>query len=182
MRSPTYFLIKPLDGKIYNNETKSGITTTTSVEDHQFTQRVAEVVKVPINYKGVIKDGDKVIVQHNTFRIQYTNQGEPIPSKYHIKDDLFYLEEQLIYMIIRGEDKIAVFPFCFVKPIIKDVKFEGVKEVENKGVLEYPNHHLLEQGFNKGDTVFLKKDSEYEFNLFDEKLYMMKSNRILCKE
>ncbi len=49
MRSPSYFLVKPLDGKKYDNTTESGIITTTSVEDHRFTQRVAAVVAVPIN-------------------------------------------------------------------------------------------------------------------------------------
>ena len=183
MRSPIYFLIKPLDGKDYNNETESGVITTTSVEDHNYTQRIAEVIKTPIKYNGVIRDGDKVVVHHNVFRTQYNNQGIPLPSRNHIKDDLYYLEEELIYMVVKDNGvKEAVFPFCFVSPLVGDVKFEGVKEVLNKAILKYPNKHLIEQGFIEDDIVFLKKDSEYEFNLFDEKLYMMKSNRILCKE
>lgn len=183
MKSPTYFLIKPIDGKLYDNETDSGLITTTSVEDHNYTQRLANVIEVPLGYKGIISKGDRVVVHHNTFRIQYNNQGLPLPSKHHIKDDLFYLEEELIYMVIKKDgSKEAVFPFCFITPIVDDVKFEGVKEVDNKGVLMYPNHHLVEQGFVEGDVVYTKKDSEYEFNLFDEKLFMMKSNRVLCKE
>ena len=35
------------------------------------------------------------------------------------------------------------------------------------------------KSFNEGDVVGVKKDSEYEFNLFGEKLYMINSNRIL---
>lgn len=182
MRSPLYFLIKPLDGKKYDNTTESGIITTTSVEDHRFTQRVAEVVAVPIGYKGVVEDGDKVIVHHNTFRIQYNNQGVPLPSKYHIKDDLFYLEPELMYMVVKGDEKIAVYPHCFGKPIVGDVKFEGTKEVDNKMILKYPNDDLIRQGFKSGDTIHVKKDSEYQFDIFGEKLYMFKSKRVLCKE
>lgn len=182
MRSPSYFLVRPLDGKKYNDTTDSGITTTTSVEDYRYTQRVAEVISTPIGYNGVVENGDKVIVHHNTFRIQYDNQGVPLPSKYHIKGNLFYLEPELTYMVIKGDEKIALFPYCFAEPIVEDVKFEGVKEVENVMKLKYPNNDLIRQGFNVGDKIHVKKDSEYQFDLFGEKLYMFKSKRVLCKE
>jgi len=181
MRSPLYFLVKPLDGKKYDNETESGVITTTSVEDYKFTQRVAEVINTPIGYDGIIKVGDKVIVHHNTFRVQYNNQGVPLPSKYHIHDDLFYLEPELVYMVVKGDYKEAIYPYCFGSPIVDDVKFEGVKEVENKMKLKYPNKDLIRQGFIEGDTVYVKKDSEYQFDIFGEKLYMFKSKRVLCK-
>ena len=41
MKSPLYFLVEPIGGKLYNDE-KNGIVTTTSVEDHRFTQRLAK--------------------------------------------------------------------------------------------------------------------------------------------
>ncbi len=181
MKSPLYFLIEPIDGKLYNDE-KNGIVTTTSVEDHRFTQRLAKVIQIPSDYDGVVSIGDTVVVHHNTFRIQYNNQGVPLPSKYHIKDNLFFLEPELLYMVIKDNKREAIYPFCFVKPIVGEVEYEGVKEIENKGVLVYGNSDLSRQGFESGDVVFLKKDSEYEFEIFGEKLYMMKSNRILAKE
>ncbi len=100
MKSPLYFLIEPIGGKLYNDE-KNGIVTTTSVEDHRFTQRLAKVIQVPSNHDGIVNIGDTVVVHHNTFRIQYNNQGVPLPSKYHIKDNLFFLEPDLLYMVIK---------------------------------------------------------------------------------
>ena len=32
---------------------------------------------------------------------------------------------------------------------------------------------------NQGDKIGVKKDSEYEFNIFNEKLYMINQNRII---
>ena len=33
--------------------------------------------------------------------------------------------------------------------------------------------------FNQEDKIGVKKDSEYEFNIFNEKLYMINQNRII---
>ena len=41
--------------------------TSTSKEDHTASNRYAEVVSVPINYKGEISSGDILLVHHNVF-------------------------------------------------------------------------------------------------------------------
>lgn len=177
MRSPHYFIVRPFNSERYSNNS-NGLVLNISVEDHNFTQRIAEVISTPIGYEGDVEVGDLIIVHHNTFRIQYNNQGFPLESKYHIEDDLFYVEKELAYMVIKGDgSKIALPPFCFIEPTYIEDKYEGYKENEQICILKYKNRNMT--SFNQGDKVGVKKDSEYEFNIFNEKLYMINQNRII---
>jgi hypothetical protein len=179
MKSPHYFIVRPLNSQRYSNLSQSGLILNTSVEDHNFTQRVGEVISTPIGYNGDVEIGDLIVVHHNTFRIQYNNKGIPLESKYHIEDDLFYVELPLAYMVIKKEtqEKIALPPFCFVEQSYTQDKWEGLIEETQYGYLRYKNRDMKD--FNVGDKVGMKQDSEYEFNLFGEKLYMINQNRIL---
>ena len=61
MRSPFSFIIKPLNGRRYDNIKSIGdieFITSTSQEDHTSSNRFAEVVSTPIDYDGDIKKGD----------------------------------------------------------------------------------------------------------------------------
>ena len=177
MKSPHYFIVKPLNSQRYSNLSESGLLLNISFEDHNFTQRIAEVVSVPIRYEGDVEVGDLIVVHHNTFRVQYNNQGIPLESKYHIEDDLFYVELQLAYMVIKGDKKIALPPYCFVEQTYIEDKWEGLIQEEQYGILKYKNKEMT--NFNQGDKVGMMKDSEYEFDVFGEKLYMMNQNRLL---
>ena len=64
MRSPNQFIVKPLNGKRYDNTKKVGgidLIVSTSEEDHKFSNRYAEVIALPISYKGDIKVGDTLL-------------------------------------------------------------------------------------------------------------------------
>ena len=55
MQSPFSFIVRPLKGKRYDNEKKIGdidFIISVSKEDHKASNRFAQVVSVPINYKG----------------------------------------------------------------------------------------------------------------------------------
>jgi hypothetical protein len=180
MKSPHYFIVKPLNEQRYNSES-NGLIVNVSLEDHNFTQRLAEIIQVPIGYDGPAEVGDTLVVGHNTFRIYYDNKGYQRESKYHIQDNLFYVEPELSYMVIKrnSNNYIALEPYCFVEPLKKDYEYEGVKEEEQFGVLKYANTDMLSKGFKNGDKIGFMKDSEYEFNIEDQKLYMMKQRRVL---
>lgn len=179
IKSPLHIIIKPFNGEEYVRKSKSGIITTTSIEDHNFTQRLAEVVIVPEINPNNIKKGDIIIVHHNTFRTQYSNQGVERPSMYYIKDDLYYIEEGLYYGVVDGDNINMIDTFCMVEPIVSTVDFEGVKEIENTGKIIYMPKWMRKNGLKENSTVFFKNDSEYEFNILDKKLYLMKTKRIL---
>lgn len=180
MKSPHYFIVSPLNGDRYVSKTESGVIINTSIEDGHTTQRLAIVEETPIGYEGVIEKNDIVVVHHNTFRTELNRHGVPLPNKRNIKDNLYYIEGDLIYLRVRGEDVIANLNYCFVTKVyhICDInKDERVKEQYGKVV--YPNQRMIDKGVVAGMEVGFKKDSEYEFNIFGQDLYMMKDHRIL---
>ena len=67
MNSLYEFIIKPI-GERYNNEIKvkdKNLILNSSISNHKFINRTAEVVSIPLAFKTIIKKGDKVIVHHN---------------------------------------------------------------------------------------------------------------------
>lgn len=184
MYSPNKFIIKPKDGKQYNNvkETNNdSLIVATSIEEAEYVNRIAEVVAIPKLHKTNVKVGDEVVVWHNIFRITYNDNGVPVNSSYYINGELFFADIDLVYMIIRDGKKIAINDNCFVEPI-KEVQNELTNEEQKHiGILKYPSQTLVEQGYNPGDKIVYRKNCEYKFNFDNEELYMMKENRILAK-
>jgi len=180
MKSPHYFIISPLNGERYVNKTEAGVIINTSIEDGFTTQRLSIVEQTPVGYKGIIDVNDIVVVHHNTFRTELNNQGIPIPSKKNIKDNLFYIEEELIYLRVRGEDVKANMNYCFVEKVYNfcDI-YKETRVQEQYGKIVYANQNMIERGLVEGTRVGFKKDSEYSFDIFGRELYMMKDHRLL---
>lgn len=178
------FIIKPLDGKQYINTIKAGnheIIVTTSIENHEDVQRYAEVLQIPLDYKGSIQVGDIVVVQHNVFRIVTSDWGVPMQSNNYISEDCFWVDEDLIYLIIRKGENIATDQYVFVEPILEETEWDGQKNKNHSGILRFPNAFLKKQGLKDGDTVVFYKNSEYEFKIYGKTLYMMRIYRLLAK-
>ncbi len=101
MKSPTQFIVKPVNGSRYNN-TKliAGIEfiINTSEEDYNFSNRYAEVIETPLNYKGPIKNGDTLIVHHNVFKFYNDIKGRRKSGKSFFKDDLFFIDEEQFFL------------------------------------------------------------------------------------
>lgn len=184
LQSINRFLIKPVDGKQYINTLKTGdteIIVNTSIENHEDVQRYAQVIALPMIYEGNIQIGDIVVVQHNIFRIVYNDWGIPLQSNNHINDDCFWVDEELIYLIIRDQIKIATDNYVFVEPIKIETDWEGIKLAEHVGILRFPNKKLEKQGLSDGDKVVFHKNSEYEFKIDNKIMYMMRIIRLLAK-
>ena len=78
MQSLFDFIVKPVNNKRYNNTTNiEGLEfiTSTSQEDHKFSNREAVVINVPLGYVGNIKKGDTLLVHHNVFKYYYDMKG-----------------------------------------------------------------------------------------------------------
>ena len=70
MKSPFYFIVKPVAGKRYNNTKKIAeidFITSSSEEDYKFSNREALVQQLPLNYQGDIRISDTLLVHHNVF-------------------------------------------------------------------------------------------------------------------
>ena len=78
MRSPFYFIVKPLDDKRYTN-TKSidgmDLITSTSEENHKASNRARRGSGHPLGYDGDIEVGIPALVHHNVFKFYNDMKG-----------------------------------------------------------------------------------------------------------
>jgi co-chaperonin GroES (HSP10) len=184
MRMPSKFIISPLNGEKFLNTKQVGdktLITNTSIEHASNVNRIGVVLALPMDYEGNIQVGDHVVVQHNVFRTYFDGKGRTRESDFHIKGDLFQVSADLIFLIIRGKDKISVDNYVFVAPIIENKKWIGEIEQEHVGIVKYTNQALIKQDVNAGDKIAFKVDSEYKFIIEGERLYRMRTNTILAK-
>tara|TARA_R110000823_G_scaffold979_4_gene3947 strand:+ start:1975 stop:2538 length:564 start_codon:yes stop_codon:yes gene_type:complete len=186
MQSPFYFITKSINGKRYNNTKDIGgieFITSTSEEDHKFSNRYAEVIEVPIDYEGPIRKGDTLLVHHNVFKFYNDIKGVQRSGKSFFKDDLFFVDDEQFFMYKQEEEWYAYDRYCFVKPvpITESYIFKPFSEEPLIGEMVYPNEYLYERGIKKGDRVCFRPDSEYEFDIDGEKLYRMYDHQITIK-
>lgn len=184
MLSPNKFIVKPKGNKQYHNTKKVGdieLIINTSIEEAKDVQRIAEVIATPILFKTDVRVGDEVVLWHNVFRITLNDKGIPMESSFYIKDGLFYVEPNLIYMVIRDGKYKAIHDNIFIEPIKENDKWEGENEKKHVGILKYGDNFTKSLGINEGDKVVYRKNCEYEFEIDGQRLYMMKNNRVLAK-
>ena len=101
MKSPFYFVVRPTNGRRYDNIKKIGdinFITSVSQEDHTAANRFAEVISIPNNYVGDISVGDILVVHHNTFKIYYDMKGQERSGTSFLKDDLFFVDDDQYFM------------------------------------------------------------------------------------
>lgn len=186
MRSPFYFIVKPMNGKRYNNTKDIGgidLIVSTSEEDHKFSNRYGEVVELPLGYKGPIQQGDMLLVHHNAFKFYNDMKGRQKSGKSFFKDDLFFIETEQFYLY-KNEGKWKTYDrYCFVKPVPITESYIK-KPFSNEplmGIMKYPNEYLLSRGIRSGDMVCFTPDSEYEFIVDEETLYRIYDHQITIK-
>ena len=183
MKSPFYFIVKPVNNRRYDNIKNIGgvdLITSVSQEDHTVSNRLAEVVSTPINYDGDISIGDTLLVHHNVFKYYYDMKGRQKSSSNYFKDDLFFVDEQRFFMYKTDEEWKAYGKYCFVKPAKKEHHYLSSSGDEQPlvGFIRYSNKQLEALGLKEGDKISFKPDTEYEFKVEGEKLYRMFTNDI----
>ena len=88
MKSPHQFIVKPINGKRYDNTKEIGgvdFIVSTSEEDHKFSNRYAEVLATPLSYDGDIESGDILLVHHNVFKFYNDMKGQRQSGKSFLK-------------------------------------------------------------------------------------------------
>jgi len=183
MKSPHSFIIKPVKGRRYDNIKKIGdidFITSSSKEDHKVSNRFAEVIEVPIGYKGDIKKGQTLVVHHNVFKYYNDMRGRERSSHNFWKDDIFFVDFNQFFLYHNGVDWNTTGKYCFIKPSdTKDYYLNKFTEEEPLvGKIRYITNKLLGLGLKQGDEIAYTPDSEYEFTIEGEKLYRVNSENI----
>ena len=166
MRSPFYFIVKPTQGKRYNNSKEIGdidFITSTSEENHLASNREAIVVSTPLGYDGDIEPGDTLLVHHNVFKFYNDMKGRQKSGKSFFMEDLFFVDNDQFFMYKKKDKWICHDRYCFIKPIPATETYihKPFAEEPLMGKVRYINNKLLEYGIAEGDLVTFKPDSEY---------------------
>ena len=184
MRSPFYFITKPVNGRRYDNIKDIGgtdVVVSVSEEDHNFSNRFAEVISTPLWYKGDIATGDILLVHHNTFKFYYDMKGRQRSGRSFFKDDIFLIDSEQFFAYKKDGKWYAHDRYCMVKPHpkIETYIYKPFSEEPLMGVMEIPNEYLKSIGIKKGDSVTFTPDSEYEFNVDGQKMWRVFDHQIV---
>ena len=183
MQSPDRFIVRPIDGKRYNNTKEIGgaeLIVSTSEEDVFASNREAEVISTPLNYTGEIAKGDTLLVHHNVFKFYNDIKGRRQSGRSFFKEDMFFVEDEQFFMYKKNGKWKAHGRNCFIKP--SDIKdsflLKRGRHEPLMGIVKYINQELAHHGVKEGDEVSFQPESEYEFRVDDEILYRMFTNNI----
>jgi len=183
MKSLFDFIVEPY-GQRYNNKVEVGdksLIINTQVETFKSVNNIAKVIEVPISYKTPIKKGDLIMIHHNVFRRWYNIKGVEKNSKSYFKDNLYFVQQDQIYLYKRKDKWKSFGDRCFIAPLKDEVEIHNWLEQNLIGVLKYGNSALEALEITEGDVIGYKPFGEFEFIVDGKRLYCMKSNDIVIK-
>ena len=178
MKSVYNFVVTP-KGERYNNKKKVGdseLILNTEIFNHQYVNREAIVVSVPIVGDTDIKPGDTVIVHHNVFRRWHNVKKIEKNSRSYFNESTYFINHDQIFLYKRHEKWIAPKGYCFVKPLKAVNQFNVESEKPLQGIVKYSDGTV-----EVNDLVGFRPSSEYEFIVDGERLYRVLSNFITIK-
>ena len=178
MKSVYNFVVTPI-GERYNNTKKvegGDLILNTEIYNHQFVNRVAKVISIPIIGDTDIKPGDEVIVHHNVFRRWHNVKGIEKNSKSYFNEDTYFINDDQIFLYKRDDKWIAPKGYCFVMPLKAQNPFNIDMEKPLQGIVKYSDGTV-----EVNDLVGFRPSSQYEFIVDGERLYRVLSNFITIK-
>ena len=169
--------------KRYNNSvdvdgSELVVNTEITERDYHFVNRIGVVEKVSMFNNLSLEVGDEVIVHHNVFRRWYDQHGRERNSSSHLSDSRYAVYDDQIFGYKRNDGWVSVSGYVFLAPVEDDDKWSTELEKPHVGQLVYSNSKVDAE---IGDIVGFTPDSEYEFNIDDQKLYRVLSNQITWK-
>ena len=178
MKSVYNFVVKP-KGERYNNKKKVGdseLILNTKIFNHQYVNREAVVISIPIVGDTDIKPGDTVIVHHNVFRRWHNIKGVEKNSRSYFDESTYFINHDQIFLYKRKDKWIAPKGYCFVKPLKAINNFNINQEKPLQGIVKYSDGTI-----KNNDLVGFVPGSEYEFVVDGQRLYRVLSNLITIK-
>ena len=171
------FIISPI-GDRYNNSIRVGekeLVLNTEIFNHQYINRLAEVIATPLLFQSPLNVGDEIIVHHNVFRRWHNMRGEEKNSRSYWKEDKYIVSEDQIYLY-KHDNWVAMPGYSFIKPLKTINKFNIEAERPLIGVIKYSDGT-----FSKEELVGFTPNMEYEFIINGERLYRVMNKFITIK-
>jgi len=178
MKAPFDFVIEP-KGSRYNNSKKVGdkqLILNTEIFNHEFVNREAIVISIPVAFKTDIKPGDTIIVHHNVFRRWHNVKNIEKNSKSFFNENTYLVKEDQIFLYKTKNDWKPMKGYCFVQPIKQRNKLAVEKEEQCIGIVKY-----TDGVWNNKELVGFTPFSTYEFIIDDTKLYRIMNKFITIK-
>ena len=177
MKAYKDFIVSPI-GERYNNSKKvdgKELVLNTEIFNHQFINRLALVLEVPMLFDTPINKGDEIIVHHNIFRRWNDVKGKERNSRSYWKEDKYFISTDQIFLYKQKEWK-ATPGYSFVQPIVSDNKLTNESEQPLVGIIKYSDGT-----FNENELVGFTPNSEYEFIIEGKRLYRVLNKFITIK-
>jgi len=178
MKSVYNFVVTP-KGERYNNKKKVGdseLILNTDIYRHEFTNREAVVISIPLIGDTNIKPGDTVLLHHNVFRRWTDVKGREKNSRSYFNESTYFINHDQIFLYKRNKEWIAPKGYCFIKPLKAIDQFNIESEKPLQGIVKYSDGTV-----EVNDLVGFRPSSEYEFVVNGERLYRVLSNFITIK-
>ena len=178
MKSVYNFVVTP-KGERYNNTKKldgGELILNTEIYNHQYVNREAIVVSIPMVGHTDIQIGDTVIVHHNVFRRWHNVKGIEKNSRSFFNESTYFIASDQIFLYKRNNEWIAPNGYCFVKPLKAIDQFNIQSEKPLQGIVKYSDGTVKE-----GDLVGYRPNTQSEFIVGNERLYRVLSNLITIK-
>jgi hypothetical protein len=177
MKAYKDFIVSPI-GERYNNSKKvdgKELVLNTEIFNHQFINRLALVLEVPMLFDTPINKGDEIVVHHNIFRRWNDVKGKERNSRSYWKEDKYFISTDQIFLYKQKEWK-ATPGYSFVQPIVSDNKLTNESEQPLVGIIKYSDGT-----FNENELVGFTPNSEYEFIIEGKRLYRVLNKFITIK-
>ena len=100
MKSVYNFVVTPI-GERYNNSKKvegGNLILNTEIYNHQYVNRIAKVISIPIIGDTDIKPGDEIITHFNVFRRWHNVKGEEKNSRSYFNEDTYFITQDQIFL------------------------------------------------------------------------------------
>ena len=178
MKSVYNFVVTP-KGERYNNSKKvdgGELILNTEIFNHQYVNREATVISVPMVGHTDILPGDTVIVHHNVFRRWHNVKGIEKNSRSYFDESNYFISSDQIFLYKRDKGWIAPKGYCFVVPLKAQNPLNVDLEKPLQGIVKYSDGTV-----EVDDLVGFRPSSEYEFIVDGKRLYRVLSNFITIK-
>lgn len=173
--APINFIVRPVDDRLYSNS-DGGLIRSTTIEDHKFVNRTAEVIASPLIYNGPISAGDNVIVHHNIFRKFKNVKGEERFSNFKVAEGMYKANQETVFAYKKpGKEWVATDGFLFVTPVDNFDIFTSGKEKSLYGTIFITDE---DKSIDVGTRVCFKPHSEYEFMIDGQKTYRIRKTGV----